>query len=60
MARRRVTISCPGCRNECEDVRIDKAEDILFNGCEDCQELGDDEATVERDPEDESTNGHHG
>lgn len=56
---RRVTISCPGCRTECVDVTIDKAENILFNGCEDCQDLGDEEPTVERDPEGESTNGHH-
>jgi hypothetical protein len=39
MGPRRVTISCPGCGTELEGIKVDRAEDILFNGCEDCQEL---------------------
>lgn len=48
MGPRRVTISCPGCRQECVDVTVDEAESILFNGCDDCQSLGT-EASVERE-----------
>lgn len=39
MGPRRVTISCPGCGAEHQEVTVDDAEDILFNGCEECQEL---------------------
>jgi hypothetical protein len=37
MGPRRVTISCPGCGHEFEEISLDDAEDILFNGCGECQ-----------------------
>lgn len=39
MGPRRVTISCPGCGTEFEEITVDEAEDVLFNGCSDCQQL---------------------
>jgi transcription elongation factor Elf1 len=39
MGPRRVTVSCPACGSEHEGITVDEAEEILFNGCEDCQEL---------------------
>lgn len=50
MAPRRVTISCPGCRREYVDITVDEAEEILFDGCDECRSLGRDDATVERGP----------
>lgn len=38
MTRRRITISCPGCRDEFRDITVDEAEGILFNGCLTCRE----------------------
>jgi len=38
MAARRITISCPGCRNQFKSILIDEAERILFNGCSGCRE----------------------
>lgn len=44
---RKLTISCPGCRDEFRDVSVDEAERILFHGCVDCREA---KPTVEREP----------
>jgi hypothetical protein len=38
MPPRRITISCPACRNEFKDILVDEAERILFNGCSACRE----------------------
>lgn len=40
MAPRTLTISCPGCLTEFPDITVDEAEAILFNGCEECREVG--------------------
>ncbi len=38
MTPRTLTISCPGCGMEFEEITVDEAEDILFNGCSTCRE----------------------
>lgn len=35
---RRLTISCPGCRDEFKEITVDDAEAILFNGCKTCRD----------------------
>lgn len=47
---RRITISCPGCRNEFPDVLIDEAERILFSGCAQCRESGADAGVSDTKP----------
>jgi hypothetical protein len=37
---RRITISCPGCRDEFKEITVDEAEKILFHGCVTCREEG--------------------
>ena len=37
MAARRITVSCPKCRDQFKQVLIDEAERILFNGCTQCR-----------------------
>lgn len=40
MGPRTLTISCPGCRAEFPDVTVDEAEEIIFDGCEECRNAG--------------------